>query len=413
MMLKERGKLSYDDSLTKYFPGLPYSGVTIREMLTHTAGLPEPEPLFGSDWPSDTVATNADFVKRLELRKPPVFFAPGEKWKYDRTAYFLLARIVEIVTGTPYREFLKTNIFTPLGMNHSFVFKSQSIDTVAHLAHGYVHPSLWADEYVFPETLPRYRYMADFGDTVGAMGVYSSVEDLFRWVTALNRNKLVAKKTLEEAYTPVQLKDGSTPGAGMGAGNDLPSHYGYGWFLQVGRNGKTVRHTGDWRGYITCLIHNVDKDQTIIILTNTSDLAAIDVANDIENILNNHPYKLPKQSIGREIGKTILASDIEAAVRRYHDLKTAQPDGYNFTNDSELNQLGYQLLQQGDTKKAIAIFQLNVEAFPDFWNVYDSLGEAYLADGNKALAIKNYQRSVELNPENKGGINILKQLGAN
>ena len=415
LMLKERGRLSYDDPLTRYLPELPYSGVTIRHLLTHTAGLPEPEPFFGSDWPSDPPdrpVTISDFVARLARRKTPVFFAPGERWKYDRTAYFLLARIVEIVSGTSYEQFLQTNIFKPLGMKCSFVYSTQGIRKSSHLAQGYVHASLASDTYVLPETLPRYSYTRYFGDAVGPMGVYSSVGDLFRWVQGLNAGKLITRKTLDEAYTPVTLKDGSTAGAGGGAGNGAPSQYGYGWFLQQGEDGRTVRHTGDWRGYITCVIHNLTKDQTIIVLTNVGDMGALEVANALENILNGHAYTLPRMSIGREIGKTILASGIESAVRRYRALKQSQPNDYDFDSSNELNALGYELLRRGEREPAIAVFKLNVEAFPDFWNVYDSLGEALLAAGHKALAIENYRRSVELNPDNKSGTDLLKRLEA-
>ena len=117
-------------------------------------------------------------------------------------------------------------------------------------------------------------------------------------------------------------------------------------------------------------------------------------------------------SIGRVIGKTIVASGIEAAIRRYHELKQTQPNDYNFKSADELNTLGYQLLRRGDRKAAIEVFKLNVEAFPTSWNVYDSLGEAYLADGNKDLAINNYRRSVESNPENRDGAETMKRLEA-
>lgn len=410
MLLKERGKLAYDDPLTRYFPELPYTGVTVRHMLTHTAGLPEPEPLFGSQWPASPPVTNAVFVKRLAERKPPAFFAPGERWKYDRTAYFLLARIVELVSGSSYARFLEANVFKPLGMTHSLVLNTRRMGRMAHLAQGYIHAPLWSDDYVPPETLPRYRYSKYFGDAVGAMGVYASAGDLFKWVAALNKGKLVKPGTLAEAYMPVTLNDGSKPGAGGGAGNGVASHYGYGWFLQEGADGKTVRHTGDWRGYITCLIHNLEKDQTIIVLTNASDYAATGIANGIENILNRRPYALPPMSIARALGKTIFASGIEAAVRQYHELKTAHRAEYDFKSDSELNTLGYELLRRGNKKEAVDVFRLNVEAFPASWNVYDSLGEAYLAVGNKELAALNYRRSVELNPENRGGIEALKKL---
>jgi len=411
-MLKERGLLSYDDLLTSFFPELPYSKITIRHLLTHTAGLPDPEPLFGSHWMADKSVTNTVFVQRLAQQKSPAYFAAGEKWRYDRTAYFLLAAIIEKVTKRTYGQFLNTNIFAPLGMKNSYVINTKLMGNIAHLAYGYTHPLLWSDEYVLMEAVPRYSYSKYFGDTAGPMGVYSSVEDLFLWVKALHNGKLIKKETLAEIYMPIRLSDGSTPSAGGGAGNDVLSHYGLGWFIQNGADGRTIRHTGDWRGYITCLIHNPEKNQTVIVLTNTNDIAAIGIANGIENILNHHPYHLPPQSIGRFIGKTILTDSLETAMIQYRKLKATRPDDYNFRNDSELNSLGYALLRQGNKKAAIEVFKLNVEAFPNSWNVYDSLGEAYMADGNNELAIKNYRKSVELNPQNRDGIEALKKLGA-
>ena len=411
MMLKERGKLSYDDPLTKYFPELPYQHVTIRQLLTHTSGLPDPEPLFRDDWPSDKMATNADLAARLVLLKPPAYFAPGEQWRYNTTAYFLLAEIVERVSGTTYGEFLHTNIFQPLGMNNTLVFNRLRKEKLENLANGYMPASMLSDIYALPETLPRYSYIVSFGETAGAKGICSSVGDLFKFVTALDDGKLIKAETLDEAYTPIKLKDGTTPSAGGGGGNDIPSNYGFGWFIEHGPDGKTIRHTGDWPGYITCLIHNIDKAQTVIVLTSAGDPSAVDVANAIENILNDHPYSLPRMSIGRTIGKTISESGIEAAVSQYQELKKTRPDDYNFTYDNELNMLGYELLRRGDKQQAIEVFKLNVDAFPKSWAMYDSLAEAYLADGNNELATKNYRRSVELNPDNSGGREALKKLG--
>jgi CubicO group peptidase (beta-lactamase class C family) len=409
MMLKERGKLSYDDNLTKYFPELPYPGVTIRQMLTHTSGLPSVEPLFSGS-PADKISTNADVVAKLQVLKPPPFFAPGEKWQYNPTGYFLLARIVEDISGISYGQFLEASIFRPLGMKDSLVFSRINKGKIRDLAKGYMRPTMWSDEYALSETLPRYSYILGFGETAGAKGVGSSAQDLFMWIQALSAGDLVHKDTLEEAYTPVRLNDGSTPSAGGGAGNGVPSHSGFGWFIEQGPDGKTVRHTGDWPGYITCLIHNLDKDQTIVVLTNVGDFSAIEIANGLENILNDHPYSLPKISIGRAIGKTLIASGVETAVTQYHDLRENRSDDYDFDNQGELNTLGYQLLSLGKKKEAIEVFKLNVEAFPKSWVVFDSLGEAYLANGENELAMKNYRRSVELNPQNRGGIEALKRL---
>jgi tetratricopeptide (TPR) repeat protein len=118
-----------------------------------------------------------------------------------------------------------------------------------------------------------------------------------------------------------------------------------------------------------------------------------------------------RKSIADTLSATIAHSGIDRAVKQYHDLQASQPAIYNFDED-QLNTLGYQLLRANKFKKAIRIFQLNVEAYPQSSNVYDSLGEAYMDDGNKALAIANYQKSLQLNPKNRGAVRMLQKLDA-
>ena len=119
----------------------------------------------------------------------------------------------------------------------------------------------------------------------------------------------------------------------------------------------------------------------------------------------------PRKSIAETLSATIASSGIDAAVKQYHDLKAAASATYNFDED-ELNALGYQLINAKKFKEAIRIFQLNIEAYPQSGNVYDSLGEAYMDDGNKPLAITNYQKSLQLNPKNRGAVVMLQKLNA-
>jgi tetratricopeptide (TPR) repeat protein len=119
----------------------------------------------------------------------------------------------------------------------------------------------------------------------------------------------------------------------------------------------------------------------------------------------------PRRSISETLSGTIASSGVDAAVKQYRDLKAAQPTVYNFDED-ELNSLGYRLLNAKKFNDAIRIFQLNVEAYPQSGNVYDSLGEAYMNAGNKPLAIANYQKSLQLNPKNAGAVSMLRKLGA-
>jgi tetratricopeptide (TPR) repeat protein len=107
-----------------------------------------------------------------------------------------------------------------------------------------------------------------------------------------------------------------------------------------------------------------------------------------------------------------MEKDITSAISQYHDLKTNQADAYDFS-EPELNMLGYRLLAMKKMKEAIEVFKLNVEAYPQSSNVYDSLAEVYMMNGDKELSIKNYKRSLELNPQNTNAVEMLKKLNAN
>ena len=119
----------------------------------------------------------------------------------------------------------------------------------------------------------------------------------------------------------------------------------------------------------------------------------------------------PRTSIAETLSATIASSGIDAAEKQYHDLKAAASPSYNF-EEGELNALGYRLIAARKFKQAIRIFQLNIEAYPQSSNVYDSLGEAYLDDGNNPQAIANYKKSLELNPKNRGAASVLARLNA-
>jgi tetratricopeptide (TPR) repeat protein len=119
----------------------------------------------------------------------------------------------------------------------------------------------------------------------------------------------------------------------------------------------------------------------------------------------------PKPSIYEPIMELVLADSIPAAINKYHDLKKNHPDDYNF-KESQLNTFGYQLLQVGKIDQAIAMFKLNVEAYPESANVYDSLGEGCMVKGNKDEAIANYEKSLKLNPKNKNAEDNIKKLKA-
>jgi imidazolonepropionase-like amidohydrolase len=152
-------------------------------------------------------------------------------------------------------------------------------------------------------------------------------------------------------------------------------------------------------------------------ITNTRRIAAVVLGGELfekpqlDAMLASVEKLANQKSVAEILERTIEEQDVAAAVRQYHDLKTREPDAYDF-GEYELNELGYRLLKAEKVKEAIEIFKLNVGTYPQSANVYDSLGEAYLADGDKERAIANYKKSVELDPRNTGAAEVLKKLDA-
>ena len=412
MMLVERGKLKYDEDIKKYFPNLSYEGITIRHLLTHTSGLPEYLDLFyekNHGWDRSSIKTNADVIALLENDKPPVGFKPGERFLYSNTGYVLLASIVEKVSGKPFAEFLRVNIFKPLGMKNTQIHTRLSREPISNLAVGYLRPWLLKDEYVLPEKRDGAAFVITLGGIVGDGSIHSTAGDLLKWGKSFSTEKLVKKKTIEEAFTPVILKDGSA-GKMYENSRGLDSGYGYGWIIRKGADdGRIVWHTGGWPGYVTFYSRNLDRRQTVVVLTNADSTAAPRAGQAIEKILNGQTYEMPKLSIARALAATVNSEGAEKAAKLYRELKQNKPAEHIF-NQAELNRLGYELLEQEKFTDAIVILKLNVEEYPEAGDPYDSLGEAYMKNGERELAIKNYERSLELDPKNQNAVDMLKKL---
>ncbi len=245
MMLKERGKLNYDDSVQQYIPDFPYKGITIRQLLTHRSGLPNYTYFSDELWPDRRKPiTNNDVLKLMADHKPPIYHQPNTHFDYSNTGYFLLASIVEKASGTPFATFMQKNIFEPLQMKNTFTFSKDMITVAGKVATGH--------------TGGRRKRYPDYLDTVlGDKGVYSTVEDLYKWDQALYTQKLVKRKTLEEAFT------GSRPE------KTKKEDYGFGWRISQLESGDTaVYHAGLWHGYTTYLLRNPMDHSALIVLSN-------------------------------------------------------------------------------------------------------------------------------------------------
>lgn len=245
MMLHEEGKLSVTDTLQRFFPDFPYKNITIRELLAHRSGLPEYMSFAGKYWKNrKQFMTNRDVIDMLIQVHPARIFLPDKKYRYSNTGYVVLANIVEKASGVPFENFLEERIFHRLGMTHTF------IGTFANTV---------ADEYK-TKGYNKNRCMAaeDYlSGVVGDKGIYSTVEDMYKWDQALYTEQLVHQKTLEEGFTPVSYD------------RRHATSYGYGWRIDMLEDGsKIVYHAGLWRGYNSLFVRRLSDKTAIIVLSN-------------------------------------------------------------------------------------------------------------------------------------------------
>jgi N-acyl-D-amino-acid deacylase len=271
MMLAEQGKLNYDDDFQKYLPELKYEGVTIRHLLWHTSGMPDYLDFMSEHYSDDEWYVNDDVIKTMAKHRPAKEFEPGERYKYSNTGYLLLASIVERVSGMSFKEFLHQNIFDRIGMSSSiFPFGKMEFDEMANRVRGYNRTK---DGGYVDNDYTDFDY-----DVCGDGGVFSNVIDLFKWNEALYTEKLVKQKTIQEAYKPYVLNDGSV------------GDYGFGWNVYEVDSNKIVDHSGSWMGFRTHIVRDITNRHCIIILTNIGDREGIALYNACYNILMDKPY---------------------------------------------------------------------------------------------------------------------------
>ena len=345
----------------------------MRQLLNHTSGIPD----YGDLGIDDSGLSQQGLIAAL-VKKDDQLAKPGLKYQYSNPGYALLAIVAERVSGKRFGELLEQEIFTPLGMSNTFVDDSPTVKKVG-TAVGY----------------GQFGQVDDGGPTAipGDGGIYSTVDDLFKWDQALYTEKLVHRSTLAEAFTPGKVQQGT-------------STYGFGWNIEEDGGGKYLWHTGSNAGFRAFISRRLANRVTVIMLTNKGNSKRQDINAAIQNILADKPYVLPKQSGAEKLYKTIHESGIRAALEQYRTLKRS---GDYDLGESELNTLGYQLLY-GDRRAndAIAVFKLNAMEHPVSSNAFDSLGEAYRVNGETDLAIISYRFAILLDPSNGHAAGELK-----
>jgi len=391
LQLAEAGKIDLQTPVTKYLPEYPKESgdkITIHHLLTHTSGIPNYTsfPKFFED-ESRTPYTPDEFLKVFEDKD--LDFEPGKQFSYSNSGYFLLGVLAEKLTGKSYEDLLHEKVFKPLSMNATGY--DNHADILKNRATGYEKQ---AGNYV------NSRYL-DMSIPYAAGSLYSTAEDLYLWDQALYTNTILSQKYMELYFKPY-----------ISAWGD--NHYAYGWGVGYENLGKstdsiyTISHGGGINGFNTNIARTPSDKSLVVLLNNTGGAPLNSITRAILGIIHNKEFAMPKKSIADELLAVIEDTGIDAGITRYNAIKDAE--GYDL-NEGDMNAMGYQLMGSDKLEEASRIFELIIEAFPNSSNAYDSLGEAQMKLGKNDLAIKNYRKSVELNPNNQGGIDFLKKLG--
>jgi CubicO group peptidase (beta-lactamase class C family) len=265
LLLQEKGKLGLQDSVCKYLSNCPtaWKSITIEQLLSHTSGITDYISLPDFMETLGVHTTTAEIIGKL--REKPLEFAPGERFSYSNSNYYLLGQIIENVSGKSYAVFMRENLFAPLGMVNSGYDDNSTI--LKGRAAGYLEQG---------KALVNARYM-DMSKAYAAGGLYSTAEDLLRWDTALYTEQLISKKSLDAMFTP-----------GKGG-------VGFGWFINRDFNRQVIMQGGLNSGFAVSIFRYPEERACIILLNNFEHAAQYlaRTGHDLAAILFGEKYELP------------------------------------------------------------------------------------------------------------------------
>jgi len=359
MILKEKGLLKLSDNLSRFKFDLPSwsKEITIAHLLNYTSGLPRMNFRAIKNSQSDLELLRK--IKSLE-------FNPGEGYLYSNNNVFLQIRIIEEISGMTYSDFLMKNIFKPLAMQNARVSPhSSEIAPMRAFNNSFVSDPLYADNFPL-------KGMVNL--TVG---------DLKKWLLALHGGQVISKNSLKILFDAYSANSQASLGQGFYKNNQLQVHTHHGSDL-------------NWENYFH---YNLKDDLLVILMTNNKNFKLRSIVDSVIKISQGKSFELPRKSLYSEIRLTCY-DDVDLCIKNYFALKKSNKDLYDFSNPSDLNRIGYRLIES-NILAAIKIFELAVDEFPEEANAHDSLAEAYLSNKNYSLALKHYQLVLSFHPEHE------------
>ncbi len=383
MVLKK--EVNLDDPLQKYLPAgvtaPTRNGQTIQmsNLSNHSSSLPRMPDNFHPADPANPYVDYSEAQLYEFLNSHTLTRDIGSRYEYSNYAVGLLGHILAAARKTDYESLLVEVIAKPLKMDHTRVTLTPEMEENLAKGHsGGIAVKNW-----------------DLTTLAGAGGIRSTAEDMLKYISA-NMGK-----TKSDRYPAMELSHKNSGGTADGP------VVGLGWHTRAFGDTEIIWHNGGTGGYRSFAGFVNGGDKGVVVLTN-SDRGVDDIG--IHLLHPESPLDTPQPSIGVAIRKIMDDQGIPVAEAAYWELRENDSAKFDF-GEPQLNTLGYTYLSNDSIEKALAVFRLNVKAYPQSSNVYDSYGEAFLAGGDTLKAIENYRKSVQINPGNTSGLDVLEKLG--
>jgi CubicO group peptidase (beta-lactamase class C family) len=381
LKLVDQGKLGLDVPLTKYLLKPYVEGddrlqqITARFVLSHRTGFP--------NWRGND-----------PLR---IYFTPGKRFSYSGEGMVYLQKVVEQITGKPLNDYMQEAVFAPLGMTSSSYVWRKDFDQNSAIGHD-------------AEGNPAELFKPT--EAVSAASLETTTRDYAKFMEAVLAGTGLKQATLGAMETPQIAVDPECTNCTDRAPKELSKNlfWGLGWGIQQTPQGKSLWHWGDNGVFKAYVVVMPDARSGVVMFTNSENGLSI-ARTVIEDAVGGEQpafawlkydnYDSPAMRFVRAVRKLGVSSALK-------EFSASLMDGE--IPENTLNQEGYSLMGRKQIADAILIFRKNVELHPASANVYDSLGEACMNDGQTDLAIQNYEKSLELNPQNTNAVAMLKKL---
>lgn len=385
MQLIEEGKISRFDYVKDYLPDLPLAlseKVTIHHLLTHTSGIK-------NYYETADYIVGFTKIKKIDdvleiILKQPLEFAVGTKAKISQSNYVLLAKIIEILTDTPYQQYIQENIFEVAGMEDSGAYYWD--ETVSNKAIGYTFQKNGAP--IIPA-----NYWGAF--PFGGDALYSTSEDLLKFMTAFHQHTFLSAESIKEMLA-------------YGVPTADSTMIQYGWRTKMLNSQQVLLQNGKIEGLSVDMRYYPDDGYTIIVLSNYFEDKAIEMANRIEKVLYDDSFVVAAHPLGFFLNEIIKESGVEFVANNLNNI--LDTNGYELEKVWTLYSLGYDLMDAGKIDEAGEIFKINLSKFPSEPMAYDSMGAYYDKAGEYRLALQNFERKLQLSPGDKRAQSMITYL---